>query len=107
MIPSYQELRTSREARQRFYNSTEWRKLKEVVFAEEPLCRFCKEKGRLKLAEVVDHVIDIIDSPWLCLENSNVRPLCTQCHNSRTALTNTSKEDLQSPQSLIDLYPWD
>lgn len=106
MIPSYEELRTSRKARQKFYLSKEWRSLREQVLVEEPLCRFCKAKGRLKLAEVVDHIVDIVDSPHLCLETDNVQPLCSQHHNQKTARTNNSQKSSGSPQSLIDLNPW-
>lgn len=47
--------------------------------AAEPLCRRCKERGIIRIAEVIDH-----EKP-LALggtdEDSNTRALCRACHN--------------------------
>lgn len=83
---SYEEqLRTSRDARQAFYNSTPWKKKRAVFLKENPLCAYCKLKGRYVLANVVDHIVDIQDRPELRLESSNFRSLCITCHNTKTA----------------------
>jgi 5-methylcytosine-specific restriction protein A len=86
----YNLLPTSREARQKFYQSKAWRLKRQQILLNEPLCRFCKLKGVLRLAEVVDHIEDLQVAPHLCLETENLRPLCTQCHNKRTANTNNT-----------------
>lgn len=50
--------------------------------AAEPLCRRCKERGIIRLAEVIDH-----EKP-LALggtdTDDNCRPLCNDCHDEVT-----------------------
>ena len=58
-----------------------WRKLRAVVLAEEPLCRFCGEQGFVVSAEEVDH----IDGNSRNNARDNLRPLCRGCHSARTA----------------------
>ncbi|HWX48139.1 MAG TPA: HNH endonuclease signature motif containing protein [Roseomonas sp.] len=62
----------------------QWRRLRDVVLAEEPLCRFCLELGRLTPAREVDHIEPIARRPDLRLVRTNLRPLCTPCHSRRT-----------------------
>lgn len=57
-----------------------WEKLREVVIKSEPLCRRCRAKGKLNLAEEVHHVIPIRERPDLRLVRSNLEPLCRPCH---------------------------
>jgi 5-methylcytosine-specific restriction protein A len=84
--------RRAREADRQRGTSTErgydadWRRLRLVVLAEEPLCRFCQERGLVVPAEVVDHIQPISESPALRLERTNLRSLCKSCHDSHTAL---------------------
>jgi hypothetical protein len=58
-----------------------WQKLRKVVLADEPLCRFCYEQGRIVAAEEVDH----IDGDSFNNDRDNLRPLCRACHLQRTA----------------------
>lgn len=69
---------------QRGYN-TEWRKLRRMHLASEPLCRFCFEKGLLVAADTVDHIIRIAVRPDLRLDDTNLRSLCGPCHSEMTA----------------------
>jgi 5-methylcytosine-specific restriction protein A len=55
------------------------------VLADEPLCRFCAEQGRVTAARDVDHIVPIVQRPDLRLDRSNLRPLCQPCHASLTA----------------------
>lgn len=58
-----------------------WRKIRQQVLNEEPLCRFCLEAGRVTSATDVDH----IDGNPRNNDRSNLRPLCHECHSRRTA----------------------
>ena len=44
------------KAWQWLYNTSRWRKLRLLHLASEPLCRMCKQTGRLTPATVVDHI---------------------------------------------------
>lgn len=59
----------------------QWQKLRLLVLADEPLCRFCKERGLVVPADEVDH----IDGNSFNNERANLRPLCRACHLQRTA----------------------
>lgn len=60
---------------------TEWRKLRRMVLAGEPLCRYCLP-GRITPAVHVHHDKPIRTHPELRLVRSNLVPLCAPCHNS-------------------------
>jgi len=60
-----------------------WRRLREAVFAAEPLCRSCAAAGRTAVAVEVDHIVPAVlggrDTP------ANLQPLCRPCHVAKTA----------------------
>jgi 5-methylcytosine-specific restriction endonuclease McrA len=60
----------------------DWRKVRAQVLAAEPLCRLCRQRP----AAEVDHIRPFhgLADP-LRLAVSNLRPLCTPCHRTRTA----------------------
>jgi 5-methylcytosine-specific restriction protein A len=62
-----------------------WQRLRLVVLAEEPLCRFCYAEGRLTPATDVDHIEPLRTRPDLRLLRSNLRSLCHPCHARHTA----------------------
>ncbi|QDV34031.1 HNH endonuclease signature motif containing protein [Tautonia plasticadhaerens] len=70
-----------RKADRRWYMAKPWRSLRALVLAEEPLCRLCREHGRLTVASHVDHIRPRKERPDLALDRSNLRPLCRSCHN--------------------------
>ncbi|WP_427501640.1 HNH endonuclease signature motif containing protein [Methylomonas sp. MED-D] len=51
----------------------------------EPLCRKCRQRGKLVEGVAVDHVVpfDSIDDP-LALDYDNTQTLCVSCHSSKT-----------------------
>lgn len=63
----------------------DWRRLRGAFLLKHPLCLFCEEAGRVVEANVVDHVEGFTDRPELRLDWSNLRPLCKECHDRRTA----------------------
>jgi len=75
---------STREGRQQFYASEEWKNLRNYVLAVEPFCRRCKVEGYLVSASVCDHIVDIVDDPSKCLDYKNIQPLCTKCHSRKT-----------------------
>lgn len=58
-----------------------WRKIRLAKLSAEPLCRRCREAGRVTAAVEVDH----IDGNSRNNADVNLRPLCKPCHSSRTA----------------------
>ncbi len=41
----------------RWYNSSRWRKIREIKFAEQPLCVRCLAMGIVEEAEVLHHLV--------------------------------------------------
>lgn len=59
-----------------------WRTVvRPAQLAREPLCRFCKARGRVVAAAEVDH----IDGDSRNNDPANLRSLCRPCHSARTA----------------------
>lgn len=60
------------------YWSNAWRKLRGNYLKKYPICKVCG-----KLANVVDHItpVRLGGSFW---DTSNMQPLCTSCHNSKS-----------------------
>jgi 5-methylcytosine-specific restriction protein A len=55
--------------------------LRAHVLREEPICRLCHRAPSV----IADHIVSIKARPELRLVRSNVRGVCTRCHNRRTA----------------------
>lgn len=63
----------------KFYNSSQWKKLRTIQLNDKPLCEICRAVG-----QVVDHKIEISDGGCAtCLDN--LQTLCKICHNVKTA----------------------
>jgi 5-methylcytosine-specific restriction protein A len=62
-----------------------WRKAREGYLAKHPLCRICKELGRVVAATVVDHIIPHRGDMKLFWDKANWQPLCKCCHDRKTA----------------------
>lgn len=61
-------------------NGKAWRVLRARVLIGEPLCRMCKEQGRIVAATDVDHINnDPTDNRMEALQ-----PLCHECHSRKT-----------------------
>ena len=63
-------------------NSRRWNRLREVVFAAEPLCRSCSAAGRVRAATEVDHIVPVVLGGGDSL--SNLQGLCHFCHLEKT-----------------------
>lgn len=78
---------STRERRQFFYTSTEWRALREYKLSLDPFCETCFKFGYVVPAKIVDHIIDIKNDPDLRLEITNLSSLCKSCHDRKTLKT--------------------
>ncbi len=74
------------------YSSHQWRKLSEAIRSKEPLCRECKKQGVRTAAKVVDHIIPI-NQGGAAYDESNLQPLCSKCHQSKSGSERHSKPD--------------
>jgi 5-methylcytosine-specific restriction protein A len=79
----------------RWYREPTWRRLREVVLAEEPLCVLCKVEGRTEPSTCVDHVVPFNGNWDLFVRRDNLRGLCATC-NSKKANT-TDRDDPTPP----------
>lgn len=58
---------------------TEWRRLRDIVMAEEPTCRACGQSS-----QEVDHILPVSQRPDLRRERTNLQALCARCHHRKT-----------------------
>lgn len=56
-----------------------WRRLREQVLAEEPVCRYCG----IRASTTVDHVLPLSRFPHLAHVRSNLTGACTSCNGSK------------------------
>lgn len=75
----------NRELRQKYYNTQEWRKLRETYLKQHPVCEECLNKGKVTPATSAHHKI----SPFkngecnkaLFLDYNNLMAVCHECHS--------------------------
>jgi hypothetical protein len=69
------------------YYTGRWRKLRAIKLAYFPLCYACDLRGRVVVADTVDHMIPIRQGgePFPALEG--LMSLCASCHSHKTQLT--------------------
>ena len=80
----------TREGRNLFYSSPEWRAIREIVLREEPFCRECLKNGIQELSTEVDHIVDISDDSSKFMDRNNLQGLCKSCHSKKTFHTRPS-----------------
>ena len=68
-----------------FYNSTAWRRLRELKLKRNPVCEECYRRGRISKAAIADHVLPAREYPSRRLDIDNLQSLCRGCHNKKTA----------------------
>jgi 5-methylcytosine-specific restriction enzyme A len=71
-------------AYERGYDRT-WERLRNMVRAEEPLCRACMLAGLVVATEHIDHIVPIREAPALRLFRPNLQGLCASCHGKKSA----------------------
>ena len=62
------------------YNA-KWNRMSEA-FRHGKLCRYCLQVGKVKPAEVTDHIVPHEGDVELFWNQSNWQPLCKVCHDS-------------------------
>lgn len=65
------------------YHTPRWKKLRALGLKIEPLCRECKENGKIKLATIRDHILNVRKGGdfW---DMNNQQSLCESCHASKS-----------------------
>ena len=71
-----------RPERHKFYNSSEWKKLRDYVRRKNPLCAECLRNGIITEGDLVDHIVPI-EEGGAKLDISNLQVLCNSCHNKK------------------------
>lgn len=92
-----------RQLRKKAYNTTEWRKLREVYMREHPICEKCLERGKITPAEDIHHKISPFRSGevnyGLLLDHDNLMAVCKECH----AAIHNKQQGHISPEEIIKM----
>jgi len=67
------------------YNTVTWQRLRAAHLSVEPLCRDCRDAGRVVLANTVDHVIPISAGGLPFPDHDGLTSYCASCHSAKTA----------------------
>lgn len=67
------------------YWTTQWQRLRYAHLSIEPACRSCRERGRLVMANTVDHVIPISKGGPAFPDHEGLASYCGPCHSAKTA----------------------
>ena len=59
-----------------------WSKERGRFLQDNPLCAYCMEQGKIKPANVVDHIVPHKGDMDLFWDKANWQPLCKRCHDS-------------------------
>lgn len=66
----------------KFYETTAWRKKRQLILKRDGYqCQLCKRYGRIKQANTVHHIKELLEYPELALDNDNLISVCAECHN--------------------------
>ncbi len=64
-----------------FYLTKQWRALRLQKLNKDPLCECCMQSGRVTVATVVHHMLDIDEYPEYKLNIKYLMSLCVPCHS--------------------------
>lgn len=73
------------KARQKVYQSAQWKDLRESILRQSPLCACCQAMGKTQAAECVHHRISFVGLPpeqinEVAFDPDNLQSLCITCH---------------------------
>lgn len=63
------------------YNTTRWVKGRRQHLSKHPLCEYCRRRGLVAAAAVVDHKIPHKGDERLFFDPANWQSLCKTCHD--------------------------
>ena len=69
----------------RLYRTARWTRMRASVLREEPVCRTCREHGRVTAASDVDHVQPHRGDLRVFWNRENLQALCRACHSAKTS----------------------
>ena len=70
----------------KYYNSKQWKDMRNVYYKNHPFCLVCERKGITKIGDHVHHKTPFMSTSdeeerWnLLLDESNLETLCKKCH---------------------------
>lgn len=84
---------------EKYYNTLQWKNLRNSYIKEHPFCQKCLEEGRVTLAEEVHHITTILSAPEefryaVLTDDQNLVSLCKKCHSE--VHTTNNKDYLKS-----------
>lgn len=80
-------------------------KARKLLFAQEPLCRACASIGRVSLAHIADHIVNLASGGTGDMDN--MQPLCIACHDDKTAREAAASQGrTYTPRRLIAEDGW-
>ena len=80
----FHKLGISYSYRQKFYQTKEWKSLREFKIRVNPICEMCLEFDIIEPAAEIDHIVPIKRDPTRCLDINNLQSLCKPCHSRKT-----------------------
>lgn len=78
---------------QRFYRSTEWKKLSHRWLMMHPLCVSCEARGIYRKGDLVDHIVELRDDWTKRLDPDNLETMCISCHNKKSAIERRKRHE--------------
>lgn len=94
--------RTGKTTAERGYGS-KWQTYRKRFLAENPLCCYCLEQGRVTAAKVVDHIAPHRGDQRLFWDVSNHQSLCSPCHSS---IKQQEENGNTSPYAYVFMPDW-
>jgi 5-methylcytosine-specific restriction protein A len=97
-----------RKLRQQAYQTTEWRRLRDVYMRQHPVCEECLNQGKVTPATDIHHLI----SPFqhgeinykLLYDYDNLMALCKECHGNLHAAQQGHVSPEEVLKQLDDLF---
>ena len=70
----------------KFYDSTEWRKIRAYKLDNNPFCEVCHKLDKFVKANTVDHFRPVRLYEHLKYDINNLTSMCASCHSKNTAI---------------------